>query len=56
MVDRGHRELPIRADYVGKNVPSSHEEDVRVSISPYDSTTSVEIWDTVAEKNQGGAN
>ncbi len=56
MVDRGHRELPIRADYVGKNVPSSREEDVRVSIAPYDSTTSVEIWDTVAEKNQGGAN
>ena len=34
MVDRGHRELPIRADYVGKNVPSSHEEDVRVTIAP----------------------
>ena len=33
MVDRGHRELPIRADYVGKNVPSSREEDVRVNVS-----------------------
>ena len=33
MVDRGHRELPIRADYVGKNVPSSREEDVRVRCS-----------------------
>ena len=44
MVDRGHRELPIRADYVGKNVPSSHEEDVRVSIRPYDESNSVEIW------------
>ena len=44
MIDRGHRELPIRADYVGKNVPSSHEEDVRVTIAPYDETNSVSIW------------
>ena len=44
MIDRGHRELPIRADYVGKNVPSSHEEDVRVTIAPYDETNAVEIW------------
>ena len=44
MVDRGHRELPIRADYVGKNVPSSREEDVRVTIAPYDETNAVEIW------------
>lgn len=52
MVDRGHRELPIRADYVGKNVPSSHEEDVRVSITPLDDKDSVEIWGI--EKNAGG--
>ena len=44
MIDRGHRELPIRADYVGKNVPSSHEEDVRVLLRPYDEVNSVEIW------------
>ena len=44
MIDRGHRELPIRADYVGKNVPSSREEDVRVSVMPYDKEDSVEIW------------
>jgi pyrimidine operon attenuation protein / uracil phosphoribosyltransferase len=31
MVDRGHRELPIRPDYVGKNLPTSREEDVSVS-------------------------
>ena len=54
MVDRGHRELPIRADYVGKNVPSSRDEDVRVNIKPSDDTTSVEIW-TKPEKNNGGA-
>ncbi len=52
MVDRGHRELPIRADYVGKNVPSSHDEDVRVSIKPIDEVDSVEIWGI--EKNAGG--
>lgn len=53
MVDRGHRELPIRADYVGKNVPSSHEEDVRVNIVPLDDVDSVEIWGL--DKNVGGA-
>lgn len=31
MIDRGHRELPIRPDYVGKNLPTGHDEDVRVS-------------------------
>ena len=50
MVDRGHRELPIRADYVGKNVPSSREEDVRVRVSPLDGATSVEIWEQAGEK------
>ena len=44
MVDRGHRELPIRADYVGKNVPSAHNEDIRVSLAPFDEETSVAIW------------
>ena len=53
MIDRGHRELPIRADYVGKNVPSSHEEDVRVTIVPYDEANAVEIWTKPAEKNGG---
>ena len=32
LVDRGHRELPIKADYVGKNVPTSLEEKVRVRV------------------------
>ena len=45
VVDRGHRELPIRADYVGKNVPSSHNETVHVRLEPYDGKTAVEIWD-----------
>ena len=32
IVDRGHRELPIRPDYVGKNLPTSRDEDVAVSV------------------------
>jgi pyrimidine operon attenuation protein / uracil phosphoribosyltransferase len=43
LVDRGHRELPIRADYVGKNIPSAQEEDVRVKLSEMDGTDEVEI-------------
>ena len=50
MVDRGHRELPIRADYVGKNVPSSREEDVRVYVEPDDDHSAVEIWDSATHK------
>ena len=49
MIDRGHRELPIRADYVGKNVPSSHLEDVRVIIAPLDDRDAVEIWEARQE-------
>ncbi len=36
MIDRGHRELPIRADYVGKNVPTSMDEDVQVLLKEID--------------------
>ena len=38
LIDRGHRELPIRADYVGKNVPTSQGQDVRVILSESDAT------------------
>ncbi|HEX3307685.1 MAG TPA: bifunctional pyr operon transcriptional regulator/uracil phosphoribosyltransferase PyrR, partial [Streptosporangiaceae bacterium] len=41
LVDRGHRELPIRADYVGKNIPTSHEETVRVLLSETDGRDAV---------------
>ena len=43
LVDRGHRELPIRADYVGKNIPTSASESVRVHLSEIDGEDSVEI-------------
>ena len=41
LVDRGHRELPIRADYVGKNIPTAKTEDVTVSLTPIDGTDGV---------------
>ncbi|MGV8082522.1 MAG: bifunctional pyr operon transcriptional regulator/uracil phosphoribosyltransferase PyrR [Coriobacteriia bacterium] len=49
LVDRGHRELPIRADYVGKNVPSSHRELVKVRLSQLDGVDAVEILETAEE-------
>ena len=44
LVDRGHRELPIRADFVGKNVPTSHSEMIAVRVPEIDGETAVEIW------------
>ena len=43
LVDRGHRELPLRADYVGKNVPTSRNESVRVLLTEHDSRDGVVI-------------
>lgn len=43
LVDRGHRELPIRADYVGKNIPTSIHEVIAVNIDSIDGKTNIEI-------------
>jgi pyrimidine operon attenuation protein/uracil phosphoribosyltransferase len=43
LVDRGHRELPIRADYVGKNIPTSKNEEIKVDIKEVDSEDRVII-------------
>ena len=43
LVDRGHRQLPIRADFVGKNVPSSSDENVRLFLEEADGKSEVEI-------------
>jgi pyrimidine operon attenuation protein/uracil phosphoribosyltransferase len=45
MVDRGHRQLPIRADYVGKNLPTSPEDRVRVRLSSVDGVSGVWLGD-----------
>lgn len=47
MVDRGHRELPIRADYVGKNIPTSRGEKVQVNVQEVDGEDSVVIGEEV---------
>lgn len=45
LVDRGHRELPIRADYVGKNLPTARHEVVKVKLQETDGVDIVELWD-----------
>ena len=47
LVDRGHRELPIRADVVGKNVPTSHEESVKVTLKEVDGADAVLILERI---------
>ncbi len=44
LVDRGHRELPIRGDYVGKNVPTSKSERIEVTMPPFEDKKSVELF------------
>ena len=43
LIDRGHREMPIRADYVGKNIPSSRQEDIQVRLLETDGLDEVAI-------------
>jgi len=43
LIDRGHREIPIRADYVGKNVPSSQDEEIQVQLEEIDGVDGVII-------------
>ncbi len=49
LIDRGHRELPLRADYVGKNIPTAHAELVAVKLPPVDDETGVYLY----KGNQG---
>ncbi|HAI21989.1 MAG TPA: bifunctional pyr operon transcriptional regulator/uracil phosphoribosyltransferase PyrR [Clostridiales bacterium UBA8153] len=50
LVDRGHRELPIRADYVGKNVPTSRRENVSVRLHEVDGEDAVVIEEMVEQE------
>lgn len=45
LIDRGHKELPIRADYVGKNIPTSKSEIIAVEIEEIDGFDSVKIYE-----------
>jgi len=50
LIDRGHRELPIRADYVGKNMPSSRHEEIKVQLKESDGVDELAIISTPAVK------
>ena len=52
LVDRGHRELPIRADYVGKNMPSSRHEEIQVRLTESDGTDEVAIIPAPTKEEQ----
>ena len=54
LVDRGHRELPIRADYVGKNLPTQRAEKVRVRLEESEGMDEVAILPAVRPVGQGG--
>ena len=44
LIDRGHREFPIRGDYIGKNIPTSSSEMVAVNVPEFDGKTSVDLY------------
>ncbi|HEV7526906.1 MAG TPA: bifunctional pyr operon transcriptional regulator/uracil phosphoribosyltransferase PyrR [Acidimicrobiia bacterium] len=52
LVDRGHRELPLRADYVGKNLPTRTSEDVRVRLTEVDGDDGVDLWGTPEREDE----
>ena len=45
LIDRGHRQMPIRADYVGKNIPTSKNELIAVNVEDLDGKTCVELYE-----------
>ncbi|MBR3301250.1 MAG: bifunctional pyr operon transcriptional regulator/uracil phosphoribosyltransferase PyrR [Firmicutes bacterium] len=49
LIDRGHRELPIRADYVGKNVPTSRNEIISVQMTEFDGKMCVDLYEKQEE-------
>jgi pyrimidine operon attenuation protein/uracil phosphoribosyltransferase len=55
LVDRGHRELPIRADYVGKNVPTARTQQVRVRLTEVDGVDEVLVGESGSAGSGGAA-
>lgn len=55
LIDRGHRELPIRADYIGKNLPSAKHERISVRLSEHDGIDEVTISSGDADNAADGA-
>ena len=56
LIDRGHREMPIRADYTGKNIPSSRDEEVKVRLEETDGADEVTITSSTANRPVGTEN
>jgi pyrimidine operon attenuation protein/uracil phosphoribosyltransferase len=54
LVDRGHREVPIKADYVGKNIPTSRDQQVEVRIEETDGREEVVVLDSAAANDTKG--
>ncbi len=54
LIDRGHREMPIRADYIGRNIPSSRHEEIQVQLEETDGIDRVAIINAVEERPLGG--
>ena len=55
LIDRGHRELPIRPDFVGKNVPTSSDEIIAVNVTEYDGGNGVLLYQKEADETQSPA-
>lgn len=55
LIDRGHREMPIRADYVGKNIPSARDEDIQVRLIETDGLDEVAIINLVSSEPEKSA-
>ena len=53
LIDRGHRELPIRADYVGKNMPSSRHEEIQVRLVETDGVDEVALISVIGKESLG---
>ena len=56
LIDRGHREMPIRADYTGKNIPSSRDEAIKVQLLETDEVDRVAITNSASNKPIGTEN
>ena len=56
LIDRGHREMPIRADYTGKNIPSSRDEAIKVQLLETDGVDKVAITNSARNKPVGTEN
>lgn len=53
LVDRGHRELPIRADYIGKNIPTSNHEEIKVKMNEIDGEDAIYLIENSEQASEG---